>query len=329
MHPFSRNLRRLFFRLVSGGFSQTILSGVGYISPRLIDLHHRSVLFEFETTDKNKFRGYFNKSKLECSKALVILLHGWEGSSQSSYILKTLYSLHENGFDVIRLDFLDHGDTHSWNEQIFHGNLLQEHFKAIEWISQTFAKFQEVHLIGFSLGGNYSIRIALSNLSKKIPNLHHTIAISPALSPEKATFMMDQYKILGRYFLNKWMNSIDKKVKAHPGLFEFDERKKYKTVMDLTDYIVRRTGKFDNAKSYFDAYTVYPKDFHKISSPITLITAKDDPIIPVEDFENLSTEEMSGLLNVIILPRGGHNGFFTDSLSRPVYLKYIQKILSS
>lgn len=329
MHSLFQHLRRLFFRLGRGGFAQTILSGVGYIAPRLIDLHNRSMIFEFETRDKNKFRGYFNKSKLENSKALVILLHGWEGSSQSSYILKTTFNLHENGFDVFRLDFIDHGDTHSWNEQIFHGNLLQEHFKAIQWISQTFAKFQKVHIIGFSLGGNYSVRIALSNQGSKIPNLHHTIAISPALNPEKATIKMDQYKILGRYFLNKWMNSIDKKVKAYPGLFDFEERRKFKTVMELTDYIVRSTGKFDKAKSYFDAYTVYPNDFNKISSPITLITAKDDPIIPVEDFENLSAEEMSGLLNVIILPRGGHNGFFTESLSKPVYLKYIQKILSS
>ncbi|MCG9876513.1 MAG: alpha/beta fold hydrolase [Leptospiraceae bacterium] len=329
MHSLFHHLKRLFFRLGRGGFAQTILSGVGYIAPRLIDLHNRSMLFEFDTTDKNKFRGYFNKSKLESSKALVILLHGWEGSSQSSYILKTAYNLHDNGFDVFRLDFLDHGDTHSWNEQIFHGNLLQEHFKAIEWISQTFAKFQKVHIIGFSLGGNYSVRIALSNLGRKIPNLHHTIAISPALNPEKATIKMDQSKILGRYFLNKWMNSIDKKVKAYPGLFNFEERRKFKTVMDLTDYVVRRTGRFDTAKSYFDAYTVYPNDFNKISSPITLITAKDDPIIPVEDFENLSLDKKNPLLNIIILPRGGHNGFFTESLSKPVYLKYIQKILSS
>lgn len=329
MNFFKNSIRKIFFRLGRGGFAQTVLSGIGYIAPKLNRFHSISIPFEFKTIDKHRFRGFYNKSNLETSKGLVILLHGWEGSSSSSYILKTGFSLQENGYEVFRLDFLDHGETHSWNEQIFHGNLLEEHFNAIEWICQNFGKNKKIHLVGFSLGGNYAIRVALKNQIKKIPNLIHTIAISPALSPEKATIWMDKSRFFGWYFLSKWMSSIDKKVEAFPDLFDFNDRKKYKSVMDLTDFIVKKTGRFEDASSYFKGYSIRTEDFLKIKSPITLITSQDDPIIPVEDFENLKRLEKERLLSVIILPNGGHNGFFIDSLTRPIYLKYINKILSS
>ena len=55
---------------------------------------------------------------------LVVLLHGWEGSSKSAYIVTTTYTLLVNGFDVLRLNFRDHGDTHQLNKDIFNSCLL-------------------------------------------------------------------------------------------------------------------------------------------------------------------------------------------------------------
>ncbi|HNE04747.1 MAG TPA: hypothetical protein PLT08_09530, partial [Anaerolineales bacterium] len=45
------------------------------------------------------------------AKGLVILLHGWEGSVNSAYILRTAKFLYQNGFSVFRLNFRDHGET--------------------------------------------------------------------------------------------------------------------------------------------------------------------------------------------------------------------------
>ena len=40
---------------------------------------------------------------------LVVLLHGWEGSAQSLYILSLGQFLLDQGFDVVRLNLRDHG----------------------------------------------------------------------------------------------------------------------------------------------------------------------------------------------------------------------------
>ena len=59
-------------------------------------------------------------------KALVLLLHGWEGSVDSTYILHSGRYFYRSNFDIFRLNLRDHGDTHHLNEGIFHGALLNE-----------------------------------------------------------------------------------------------------------------------------------------------------------------------------------------------------------
>ena len=60
------------------------------------------------------------------SRGLVLLLHGWEGSSESSYMRHTAAQLLARGFEVFRLNFRDHGDTHHLNEGMFHSNRIDE-----------------------------------------------------------------------------------------------------------------------------------------------------------------------------------------------------------
>ncbi len=38
-----------------------------------------------------------------------MLMHGWEGSADSLYLLSASQSLFEAGFEVVRLNFRDHG----------------------------------------------------------------------------------------------------------------------------------------------------------------------------------------------------------------------------
>ncbi|MFO1395124.1 MAG: hypothetical protein U1F09_15320 [Steroidobacteraceae bacterium] len=51
---------------------------------------------------------------------VAVLLHGWEGSSESLYILSLGQYLLDRGFDVVRLNLRDHGGSHHLNPEIFH-----------------------------------------------------------------------------------------------------------------------------------------------------------------------------------------------------------------
>ncbi|HEX2596708.1 MAG TPA: alpha/beta hydrolase, partial [Luteimonas sp.] len=60
------------------------------------------------------------------ARGLALLLHGWEGSAESSYMRLTAAQLLQRGFEVFRLNFRDHGDSHHLNEALFHSNRIDE-----------------------------------------------------------------------------------------------------------------------------------------------------------------------------------------------------------
>ena len=59
-------------------------------------------------------------------RRLVVLLHGWEGSAESLYVLSLAQLLFDRGFSVLRLNFRDHGGTHGLNRDLFHSCRLPE-----------------------------------------------------------------------------------------------------------------------------------------------------------------------------------------------------------
>src|SRR3546814_15781011 len=59
-------------------------------------------------------------------RGLALLPHGWECSTESSYRRMTAVQLLLRGFEVFRLNFRDHGDTHHLNEALLHSNRIDE-----------------------------------------------------------------------------------------------------------------------------------------------------------------------------------------------------------
>ena len=55
-----------------------------------------------------------------------MLLHGWEGSAESSCVLSLGSLLYSAGYDVLRLNLRDHGGTQRLNREIFHSCRLPE-----------------------------------------------------------------------------------------------------------------------------------------------------------------------------------------------------------
>ncbi len=113
--------------------------------------------------------------------APVVLLHGWEGSAESLYVLSLAQLLFERGFEVVRLNLRDHGETHHLNRELFHSCRLPEVVGAVAALQRHFAG-RPLQLVGFSLGGNFMLRVAAQARAAGL-NLARVIAVSPVLEP--------------------------------------------------------------------------------------------------------------------------------------------------
>jgi len=242
------------------------------------------------------------------SKGMVMLLHGWEGSVGSAYILSAGRHLFENGYSVFRLNFRDHGNSHHLNEGLFYATLIDEVFQAVQQVSAIEGGLN-FFLAGFSLGGNYALRIGRICAKEPIKNLRHIVSISPVIDPDKATGAIDGNIMIRKYFLSKWRRSLALKQKLFPEKYDFEEIISLNSCRSITDRLIKSYSRYKDTAEYFRGYTITGDTINGIAVPTTIIASKDDPVIPVCDFYALDFREP---VNLMIHRRGGHNGFIED-----------------
>jgi predicted alpha/beta-fold hydrolase len=216
-------------------------------------------------------------------------------------------SLYANGYDIFRLNFRDHGDSHHLNKGVFYAVLLEEIYQAVTQAAG-FSRGRPVFLVGFSLGANFVLRILKKCVSVPIANLSHAVSISPVLNPQKSTTKIDRIAFIRKYFLAKWRRSLTKKQTLFPELYDFGDVMGLKTLQTVTDALLEKYSDFPTAQDYFNAYSVMGSAIADVDTPTTIITAQDDPIIPIKDFYDL---KLNKHIRLVIHPHGGHNGFIT------------------
>ena len=238
-------------------------------------------------------------------KALVLLLHGWEGSVDSGYMRHTAARLLEHGFDVFRLNFRDHGETHHLNEGLFHSCRLDEVVQAAKWVGENFDA-PAYMAAGYSLGGNFVLRLALAAPDAGIPLLH-AAAVCPAVDPSAVMRALETGSPLYHwYFMRKWRGSLRKKRALFPQHHDFDDATLARDMRGLTQWLVDKHTDLGDVENYFDGYAVAAGRLSKLVVPVSVLAAADDPIIPIDTLHALQLPAHS---TIEIAEHGGHCGF--------------------
>jgi predicted alpha/beta-fold hydrolase len=235
----------------------------------------------------------------------AVLLHGWEGSAQSLYILSLAQQLFDRGFEVVRLNLRDHGETHHLNRELFHSNRLSDVIGALRDLQERFPG-QALRLAGFSLGGNFLLRAAAQAHGAGL-RIACVVAISPVLDPGETLLALEQsfpgYQL---YFVRKWMRSLLKKQAHWPGEYDFKELGRLADLRRMTAELVKRFTEFPSLDDYLNGYSITGGGLEKLEVPARIITSLDDPIIPAHSLERLARVPS---LQLTITRYGGHCGF--------------------
>ena len=278
--------------------------------------------------DGVRLQGFFSAQKDRPgngpSRGLVVLLHGWEGSVNSNYILANGARLFAAGFDVFRLNFRDHGDTHHLNPGLFHSCRLDEVINALSDLQRRDGR--SLCLAGFSLGGNFALRVALNAATTGL-KIDHVVSVCPVIDPARAMHAMEQgVGFYERYFERKWTRSLEIKRKSFPELYADSDWSNVKGLRALTHYLATQFAGFKDADTYFDGYSIAGERLAPLKIPATILTSADDPVVPVADFGQISAPPQ---LEVLITRHGGHCGFLKnwklDSLAEDLILDRFER----
>ncbi len=238
-------------------------------------------------------------------KGLAVLIHGWEGSHDSVYLFSLACTLYDAGYNVFRLNLRDHGGTHALNEQLFHSARIREvlgAIKAVERIDPT----RPLFVVGFSLGGNFALRVGLRGQELDLrPDL--SVGVCPSINPGATLRALDEGpRFFHRYFIKKWRRTLAAKAAAWPKLYDFSEQMAMDNFVAITRKFVERYTEYGTLEKYLAAYTLAPEILRASKSPLAIITAQDDPVVPFADFHGLAD---SRELPFLAPKYGGHCGF--------------------
>lgn len=254
-----------------------------------------------------RLQGYYTPR--EDARGLVIGFHGWEGSARSSYMLSTCGRLYNEGYEIFRLNFRDHGDSHHLNEEVFHSNRLGEVVGAVADILRR-VPTRPVALIGFSLGGNFALRVALKAPERGLA-LRYVLSVCPPINPAHSLALIEQSPwFYEAYFLRKWGESLKRKSQLFPRRYaDMPVLMRKARIRELTERLVLKHTDYADVHQYLDGYSIAHERLRDLHVPATLVAAVDDPVIPIADYAELQLPEH---VDMKILPNGGHCGFIED-----------------
>ncbi len=262
-----------------------------------------------------RLHGYYTpRLTASDTRGLVLLLHGWEGNSHSTYNQLSADALIRAGYDVFRLNLRDHGpglqlDPYALNRGLFMASLFDEVFAATQQVAAMAGK-APFYIVGPSLGGNFALRLALRHRQEPLAQLARVIVFNPVLDPFISAQALDRNPFYLRYFRQRWLASLRAKARLFPELYDFSMLEAIPRLIPMTDALLERYGKqlgnFRDARAYFDSYRIDPADLAQLTVPTTIISSANDRVVPVSTIQAVAPH---ALLDVQIYPTGGHVGY--------------------
>jgi predicted alpha/beta-fold hydrolase len=244
----------------------------------------------------------------ERGKRVAVLLHGWEGSADSTYVMSMGQTMFEAGFEVVRLNLRDHGATHHLNRDLFHSCRLPEVVGAMKALTQRFPDLPMV-LAGFSLGGNFMLRVAADREAKHLP-LERVIAVCPVLDPSVTMRTLETgFPLYHGYFVRKWTRSLAKKQLAWPDHYDFEDLLRVKNLREMTRLLVASHTEYGSMDEYLAGYAITGDRLTTLAAPASVFVALDDPIIEAQDLPRLARAPR---LEITTVAHGGHCGFLEN-----------------
>lgn len=239
------------------------------------------------------------------SKKLIILSHGLEGNSQRSYIKGMASIFYNNGFDVLAWNF--RGCSGEMNRKIrFYHSGATDDLDLV--INHSIAKgYTEINLIGFSLGGNLTLKYLGEKGSALNPIVRKGVAFSVPLNLH--TSCIEISKPSNWVYNKRFLNSLKEKVvNKSKQISELDPGKlsSIKSLLEFDNSYTAPIHGFKDAIDYYEQCSSI-RFIESIERPTLIVNALNDPFLSGDCFP-------SHLHNHVYLKfefpeRGGHVGF--------------------
>jgi predicted alpha/beta-fold hydrolase len=246
------------------------------------------------------------------SKTLVLLIHGLEGSSESKYITSTINHLNSKKLDAVCFNLRSCSGEDNLLLSTYHSGKTEDVDFVIKHLLENY-DYKNIVLVGFSLGGNLTLKYLGENTEELSPKIKGGIAVSVPIDIASAELEMDKLKnkLYIEVFFKTMKNKLLEKAHKFPE-YNLDKDKlfkatKFKHLEHL--YTVPVFG-FKSPEDYWKKASC-KQYIMQINKPTLLINAKDDTFLSKECFP-FEEADASNNFHLEVPDYGGHCGFMSS-----------------
>jgi predicted alpha/beta-fold hydrolase len=242
----------------------------------------------------------------QSSKSLLILIHGLEGSSQSTYIKSACNFFSDYGWDICAVNLRSCSGEINLAPRLYHHGTTED---LNEVMLHVHRPYQKVFLLGFSLGGNQVLKYLGEQHWEYPESLLGGVAISAPIDLVSCVNCIHKpaQKLYHDLFLTELKEKVRIKAKQFPNIFDSSLLNKTLTLRDFDNFFTAPVFGFKDGMDYYlKASSIgYLQTLRK---PTMLLNALDDPMLGPSCFP-VDLAESSTMLSFVQSNKGGHVGF--------------------
>ena len=238
----------------------------------------------------------------------MVIWHGMEGSAESGYMPSTALKAFRAGFNVVRVNYRNCGNTENLTPTLYHGGLSNDLRVVIDELIQRDG-LDRVYPAGFSLGGNMVLKLLGEYGAEPPEEVVAAAVVSPSIDLQASTslIMARRNWLYHRNFVRSLKRRIRKKHELYPAVYNLDQLPQVRTIRDFDEVFTSAANGFADADDYYYRMSSI-RVIDQIRVPTLIIHSQDDPFIPIEPLQqSLITD--NPFLQLIAPERGGHVAF--------------------
>jgi len=234
-----------------------------------------------------------------------MLLHGLEGSSQAHYMCGIAGKAWASGWNVVRLNQRNCGGTEHLSRGLYHSGLTHDPLFVMRELIERDG-IQSIAIAGYSLGGNLALKLAGELGDEAPPQLKAVCAVSPTLDLARCVEALERRPnfVYQWNFVRNLKARMRRKAAAFPGAFSLDVLHRIWTVRHFDEAYTAPHHGFRNADDYYYRASAL-RVIERIRVPALIVTAEDDPFVPVAPFHDRAVTS-NPHITVVVTPHGGH-----------------------
>lgn len=240
------------------------------------------------------------------NRRVVVILHGLESSSQGTYVIGMAKLLHQHGWDIAAMNYRSCSGEINRQVRVYHAGATDD----VELVmDHVLPRYQEVAIVGFSLGANLGLKYAGEQGAKMPPNVKALAAVSAPLDllgcSQEISYRRSNW-LYQQIFLRSLREKVRLKSPQYPDIYNKESLRKIKKLIDFDDVYTGPVNGFKDGTDYYTQSTAMHV-IDQIAIPALLINALDDPFL--RHFDLPASMINHPYLKVHLSSYGGHVGF--------------------